>query len=324
MPLSQSHQSYRRYNNIQSKKLQKKRKLWPFLALALLLVIGYNFFLSPKKAAKEAKDIVSNIEEIVTPKKVTKPKPKDATEVISKIEAYLESQNGTYGYAVYDLKTDGYFGMRDTESYTAASSIKVAFATYVYNQIENGKMNPNTAITYLGQDFETGTGSLQGTRLGTKYKISYLLERMIHVSDNIASNMLVRYSGRSNIQKFFDNKGYNGINIYKNQVTPKVMNQLLVDIYNGRILNSTSKDELTGYMVNSLDSDRIVAGVPEGTKVAHKIGTQVAALSDIGIVYKDDQPYVITVYSKSVIGEVKPKAVIAQITKYCDSLFPAS
>lgn len=300
---------------------QKKRNLKPLgiLFLVALLVVTVFSFLSkkePKEVKSEEKQnvierVASEVKEITTP---AKPK-KNPAELTTKIEDYLANQQGEYGYTIIELDDDEVITNRGDSRYVAASTVKVAVAAYVYKQIELGKIDPEKTLVYTSADYEAGTGSLQASAVGSKFKVSYLLDRMIKVSDNVATNILIRTYGRSNIQAYLNANGLSEINLVKNEVSPTVMAKLLSKIYNTEIVSVASRDALIGLMTGSLDATRIVAGVPTSVKVAHKIGTQVAAISDIGVVYLPDNNYILSVYSKKVVGEVDAKAVIKEISR---------
>lgn len=309
--------------NTRRYKVQRKKNRKYLNILILLILLGLSFLVLLKVRPgkqKEATDVqkptvaervAAQVEKVTAP-----PKPKkDPTSTVQKIETYLASQTGEYGYSVTDLETGESYGSRQDYRYIAASTVKVGVAAYVYKQIELGKTSPEKLLTYTSADYETGTGSLQGTPVGSKYKVSYLLERMLKVSDNVATNILFRTYGRSNIQAFLNQNGLTGINLSKNEVSPAVMASLLQQIYDNKIVSASSTDSIFTLMKGSITQTRLVAGVPAGVPVAHKIGTQVAAISDIGIVYLPDRAYAIAVYSKKV-PVIEADGVIKTISKY--------
>jgi len=57
---------------------------------------------------------------------------------------------------------------------------------------------------------------------------------------------------------------------------------------------------------------RIPAGVPEGIRVAHKIGNEVGVISDAGIVFIPDKPFVLVILSQGT-NEVIAKEKFPQL-----------
>lgn len=294
----------------------KKRKVWPFVLVGIIfLSLGYLGFkenyLNKNENLKNGTEKEKNMKDIIQ-----KPITKKQTEgIIASIESYLNNQVGTYGYHVIELNDGRSFGKRDDSYYTAASTIKVAIFTYLYNQIEAGKINEGTILTYTNADYEGGTGTLLADPIGTKYKVSYLAERMIVVSDNVATNILIRKLGRTNIQNYLNNNGLSEIKFSTNDVTPRGMAKLLEKIYFNKLISKKNTDLLFGYMKKSITPTRLVSGVPKNVEVAHKIGSWSGAMSDIGIVFYKERPYIIVVYSDGVAWGEVTDAVIAEISK---------
>lgn len=296
----------------------KKPKRWLKLLIPLGLLalgfFGYNLYANREVSSG---DEGGNFNPIGIIKKEPEAAiKKDPAQLKTEIETYLEGQVGTYGYHVVELDDGGRsFGARDDTYYTAASTVKVAVFAYLYNQIESGKINPDTVWAYTGADYETGTGSLQNDAVGTRYKVSFLAERMIMNSDNVATNILMRNLGRTNIQNYLNKNALAEVNVVSNDVTPRGMAKLLQLIYQGKLISGTNKELLFEYMKNSITPTRLVAGVPAEIEVAHKIGSWSEAISDIGIVFAPKRSYAIAVYSEGVAWGEETDAVIAKISQ---------
>lgn len=309
MPLRQN---LKKSNLLYSRKFsKKKKKSFPLVGLLVLIVVGflgYKAFNQTGQNEKKENVVAKTIE------KVKKPEPNPA-ETLAGIETYLAQQVGEYGYYVVEVDSGKEFGNRGDQVYVAASTVKVGIASYVYSQIEAGNISPEKYLTYTSSDYEGGTGSLQASPIGSKFKVSYLLDRMIKVSDNVATNILIRTYGRTNIQNYLNSKGLGEVNMAKNQVTPRVMAKMLAMLERGDLIPEESRVELVTYMKNSILPTRIVAGVPQTVPVAHKIGTQTQAISDVGIVYLSGKTYAIAVYSKLITNVEVAESVIKTISQ---------
>lgn len=305
---------YRPSNKLNDNR-KKKRALFfilIFVAIALIVFLArgyYNNTMTHKENENENQKINLLPSE---PKPVEK---KDPSELIENIKSYLSQQTGSYALSVIELDDGRSFGIRDNEYFRAASTAKVGIAAYAYHLIDEGKLSGDKVYTYTSADYEGGTGTLQADSIGSKYKVSYLLERMIVVSDNVATNILIRNLGRSNIQSFLDNNGLQEFKVDNNTTTPRAATKLLSQIYNNQLISKKYRDELLGYMKKSITPTRLVAGVPKSVEVAHKIGSWSGAISDIGIVFLGQRPYAIAVYSSGVAWGAETDAVIAQISK---------
>jgi len=295
----------------------KKPKRWLRLLIPLGLLVlgffGYNLYANREVSLGDENRNFNPVK--IFDKEPEPAIKKDPAQLKSEIESYLSQQVGTYGYHVIELDDGRSFGARDDTYYTAASTVKVAIFAYLHNQIESGKISPDTVWAYTGTDYETGTGSLQNDAVGTRYKVSFLAERMIVVSDNVATNILMRNLGRTNIQNYLNKNALTEVNVVDNDVTPRGMAKLLRLIHQGKLISSTNKDLLFEYMKDSITPTRLVAGVPTNVEVAHKIGSWSEAMSDIGVVFGPERDYAIAVFSEGVAWGEETDAVIAKISK---------
>ena len=73
--------------------------------------------------------------------------------------------------------------------------------------------------------------------------------------------------------------------------------------------------QLLSYFKNTIHNDRIPRYLPEGIECAHKIGSQLGVVNDVGIVY-GDHPFIIAIMSKNVNeDEDEAPEVIGQTVK---------
>jgi beta-lactamase class A len=66
-------------------------------------------------------------------------------------------------------------------------------------------------------------------------------------------------------------------------------------------------------LTGTIWEDRIPAGVPEGIRVSHKVGTEIGVLADAGIVFAP-KPYVLVIMSKDVL-EKEAKQALPEISR---------
>ncbi|AEV69529.1 serine hydrolase [Acetivibrio clariflavus] len=233
----------------------------------------------------------------------------------NELEEYVSRFTGQYGIYFVDLVSGYEFGINDTDEYTAASTIKVPLNYYIFKMIEAGEVDPEDTIAYKEDDFEGGTGILQSKKLkGKSFTIRYLLKVSIIYSDNIATNMLLRHFGRKNFKNYLRMLGGTVVDDNKNVSCPKDMAIYLKNIYEFCNENKELGKELKYNLCNTIHNDRLPRLLPKDVKVAHKIGDQIQAVHDVGIIYADN-PYILAVMSKGVISDEEARSVIAQVSK---------
>ncbi|HOQ01435.1 MAG TPA: class A beta-lactamase-related serine hydrolase [Acetivibrio clariflavus] len=239
----------------------------------------------------------------------------DYDKLKSELEEYVSKYTGQYGIYFVDLVSGYEFGINDTDEYTAASTIKVPLNYYIFKKIEAGEVDPEDTIAYKEEDFEGGTGILQSKKLtGKSFTIRYLLKVSIIYSDNIATNMLLRHFGRKNFKNYLRTLGATVVDDNKNVSCPKDMAVYLKNIYEFCNENNELGKELKYNLCNTVYNDRLPRLLPKDVKVAHKIGDQIQAVHDVGIIYADN-PYILAVMSKGVISDEESRSVIAQVSK---------
>src|ERR1700682_1012977 len=114
---------------------------------------------------------------------------------------------GHVGIAVQDVATGASTGINSGAEMPAASTIKIPVMVEVFKQLAARRFDLNTRVRLLRSDKDWGSGDLAGARAGTSYPVSRLLALMIDVSDNTATNMLIRLVGRQHINAEMDELG---------------------------------------------------------------------------------------------------------------------
>lgn len=109
----------------------------------------------------------------------------------ARMAAIEEFFNGELGVYVQNLATgEAYSWQADTPWYFA-SLVKVPIAAQVFAERQAGTLALDERITLARSDFVDGAGPVIWHDPGTPISIRYLLEQMITVSDNTASDMLI-------------------------------------------------------------------------------------------------------------------------------------
>lgn len=106
-----------------------------------------------------------------------------------------EAHSGVLGVYVKDLASGVSVSLRADENWYLASGIKVPIAIAVLREIEQGKYTLEDTVTLKESDLVDGAGQTNWKKPGTPLRIDYLIEQMLTVSDNTASDMLIRLVG---------------------------------------------------------------------------------------------------------------------------------
>ncbi len=214
---------------------------------------------------------------------------------------------GHVGIAVEDLATGETSGINASANLPAASTIKIPVMVEVFKQMEAGKIDLNTTVTMRASDRDWGWGDMADAPIGTERSVNALLLLMITESDNTATNMLIRLVGRGHINSTMATLGLHQTRLsdyirsesnsirYALRTSPKDMVSLLDKIARERLVDEWSSREMLAILAGQHHNGLIPAALPAGIKIAHKTGSLHDTLNDVGIVYRDDEPYIIAV-----------------------------
>ena len=238
---------------------------------------------------------------------------KEAVEFRDLLFRYVNGQDGKYGIYYKSTGTGIEFGINSSDAFDAASTVKVPMNLYIIKQYEEGTLSPDQKYKYLEKDYSAGTGIMAGKKFGTEFKIRELCKHSIEVSDNVATNILLRNIGRPVLKEYMRKIGGEVIDPVENITCPKDMALYLGEVLKLYESGNPYGAELMGYLLNTVFNDRIPKLLPPTVKIAHKIGSQVRAYHDVGIVFTD-KPFILAVMSENVDMNISIN-IIAEISK---------
>jgi beta-lactamase class A len=101
-----------------------------------------------------------------------------------------------------------------------------------------------------------------------------------------------------------------------NMTTARDLATLMASIESGAAASRTSVDSMRAVLLRQEFNDRIPAGLPPGTRVAHKTGEITAHFHDAAIVYPAQRgPYVLVVLTRGIDDGKVARSLIADISR---------
>ncbi len=259
----------------------------------------------------------TGIQKIISPQVVPTPTPtptpKKTAEITDKVSDLTKNLKGEYGIYVFNLTTKQGYGVNEDEIFPAASLIKLPVFLTLYQEAEAGRIDLETKYTLKNSDKQAGAGGMQYKPAGTVFTYRQMAELMGKQSDNTAVFVLRKILGDQKIQSTIDNLGMTKTSLSKNETSPQDLGLFFRKLYAGSIVSREHRDEILGYLTETFDESRIPAGVPEGTRVCHKVGTEIGIISDAGIVFSQ-KPFILVIMSENV-KELEAKEVLPKIAK---------
>ena len=255
------------------------------------------------------------------------------------IEKSIEASGAEVAVAFRTLDGEEEWFLRADESFHAASTMKIAVMIELYRQVHEGKVRLDEPLPVHnafrsvvdgspfsldpGDDSETGLYQAEGSTR----TLGELDELMITVSSNLATNLLMDKLGIANIGAGVRQLDATGLEVVRdledgkafaqnrnNTTTARALLVLLTAIAEGRAVGRGSSAQMSAVLERQTFNDRIPAGLPRGTRVAHKTGEITKICHDAAIVYAP-KPFVLVVLTRGLADTGQASALIADVTR---------
>lgn len=235
---------------------------------------------------------------------------------------------------VLDLSTGYHAGLNAAKSMPAASTIKLPVMVEVFEQLATGRFDLNRQMTLEAGDKDYGSGDLCDAPVGTHFPVSELLSKMIDISDNTATNMLIRLVGRRNINAQMIELGLDRTHLAADvrtdawsirralRTSPADLVRLLTLMARKELVDEWSSNEMIAILKADTINTLLPEPLPPDIEIAHKTGSLDDTLNDAGIVFASRAPYVIAVMTTALPSENLGRTFIHTVSRlaYSDEL----
>jgi beta-lactamase class A len=215
------------------------------------------------------------------------------------------SHAGTHGAVVFDPLSGQSASLNADRRFVAASLSKLYALLTLYRAAAAGEVDLDDEITMRASDvWAEGTGVLYNQPVGTTMTLRECARYLIEESDNTAEVMLNRYLGEGKIEAELRRVGARSTSYWvPNTTTPDDVLLVLRAISDPSHTSPELSAEMLEIMTGTSFEDRLPGPLPEGTRVAHKIGSWETTFSDAGIVLPEgtsgvDEGYYVVVFSE--------------------------
>ena len=193
----------------------------------------------------------------------------------------------------------------------AASVIKIPIMVEAFRQFEAGELNPRQTYRIKAEDKMPSCGALNRMHDGLEVTMRDLVELMIVLSDNSATNILIDRLGIARVnatleaeglkvtrlrRKLFDKAGMEaGLS---NHVCAREIGLLLERMYAGTLVSPQASTEMLEILRNQKLNGKMPFFLkPRGIACAHKTGEDDGITHDVGVVYAR-RPFVLCMLSE--------------------------
>ena len=175
----------------------------------------------------------------------------------------------------------------------AASTIKLPILIALFQDVDTQKVRLEEKLTIDKKSIADGSGDLQDQKPGTKVSILVAATKMIAISDNTATNLIIaRLGGKAALNQRFRNWGLNVTAINrplpdlegKNVTTVGELARSIVAVDRGKIVSDASRSQILSMMSNTSRNTMLPQGLGAGAKIAHKTGDIGSTIADVGLI----------------------------------------
>ena len=322
------------------KKVKQKRTINPVTSLFVVLMLcfvslcilpfSYKYFVQPLFVSPDEKPFRVDFEKLYAPTssylyndrfldsssligaKTEKPVMTELpmTSSMPALESSLAALANEYpqihpSVFVWDYESGKYASLNSDEAFPAASIIKIPVLLQLFRSMEAGQRSIDDKMTLTDYYRAEGSGDLQFQRTGNQYSLDSLARKMIEISDNSSTNMLMSsVGGMNDVNRAIKSWGLKKTQINNwlpdmggtNVTTTEDLARMIYNIENENFLSRESKDRIFDYMGHVKNNRLIHAGLGSGAKIYHKTGDIGHMLGDAGLVITPDgHKYIVTI-----------------------------
>jgi beta-lactamase class A len=247
----------------------------------------------------------------------------------------------TIAVAYHDLRTGTTLLRNEREVFHAASTMKVPVMLGIFEAVTRGELSLDQPVrvknefvsildgsTYALESREDSDPELY-TLTGTELPLRELVRRMEVRSSNLATNIVIELIGAPRVMRLMKEIGANDIQVLRgveddkayragmnNTTTAYDLMQVFRVLAGKRAISPQASEEMLEILAAQEHNDGIPAGLPPGTKVAHKTGSITKISHDAGLVFRPDgSQYVLVVLTRGFEKNSDAERVIAEISR---------
>ena len=261
--------------------------------------------------------------------------------VVEQIQARISAEPGAQvGVAYVDLASGDTLFLNADTSFHAASTMKVPVMIELFRRANTGSFRMDQGLLMVNQfasivdgspyslDVGSDSDSTLYHRIGQRVRVDSLLRLMITRSSNFATNTLITLVGADAVTRSMRSLGAQRIQVLRgvedgkafekgmnNTTTARDLAIILRAIEEGKAASPAATHEMLAILFAQEFNEKIPAGLPPGTRVAHKTGEITAVSHDAAIIYPTGRkPYVLVVLTRGIPDGTRSSKLIADIS----------
>ncbi|HKR66784.1 MAG TPA: serine hydrolase [Thermoanaerobaculia bacterium] len=247
----------------------------------------------------------------------------------------------TIAVAYYDLASGATLFRNEHEVFHAASTMKVPVMLGIFEAVTRGELRLDQPVRvkndfvsiFDGSHFALNADEDSDPKLyekiGTDVTLEELVRRMIDRSSNLATNLVIELIGAPRVMALMKTIGAEHIQVLRgveddkayeagmnNTTTAYDLMLIFKTLAESRAVSPDASKKMIDILLAQEHNDGIPAGLPKGTRVAHKTGSITRIAHDAGLVFRPDgSQYVLVVLTRGFLRTEEGERVIAALSR---------
>lgn len=223
----------------------------------------------------------------------------------------------------------------------AASTMKVPVMFGIFEAVSRGELRLEQPVRVKNDFVSIFDGSHYALearedsdpqlyeQVGNELPLEELVRRMIDRSSNLATNIVIEFIGAPKVMEIMKSIGANEIRVLRgveddkayragmnNTTTAYDLMLTFRALAERRVISAEASEKMIAILLAQEHNDGIPAGLPRGTRVAHKTGWIPEISHDAALIFRPDgSSYVLVVLTRGFKDNAKAKRVMAQIAR---------
>jgi beta-lactamase class A len=220
------------------------------------------------------------------------------------------------------------FAHRGNRRFRAASTVKVPVMVELFRQVERGEQSLTNSYGLREDDRAPGSGVLLHLHAGLELTVEDLVYLMISISDNTATNVLIKLVGMDNINRTMRDLGMDQSTLgrlmkgrramedeQENWATPDDYASLVEAILYQRAAQPSSCESMMAMLEKQQCTNRISRYLPPGTRWGSKTGQIEGVTNDVGFVMTERGSVVISAFCEALPDQYVGEKFVGDITR---------
>lgn len=235
------------------------------------------------------------------------------------VQAKIQGFAGRVSIYAKNLDSGATYTLRADEPVRTASTIKLPIMVECFAESAEGKLNLSESLTLTQGEKVSGSGILQDLSDGDRLPIRDMIDLMIVLSDNTATNLILNRIGGNAVNASMAQLGLRQTRVMRKilgdrndlkpvpsgitdegakpenkkwgigRSSPHEMVIILEKLYRGELVNKNASQEMIAILKKQRDQDGMGRDMKD-VDIAHKSGALDALRSDVGIIFSKRGP----------------------------------